>query len=170
MWRRHQKLLQLPTDRGIAMPKPLRQPTPSSAVARLFDVGAAARAIAATTPDEQPVTPAKVPTVAPTPAAEPANLKRELILSQTAENTFLDLVALYQRSTGTKLTASHVARAMLKGVGHCMESLEREAKYIGRLKLPSNARGKEAERERFEEHIAMAFVAGIRGAPAFSRD
>jgi hypothetical protein len=51
-----------------------------------------------------------------------------------------------------------------------MESLEREAKYIGRLKLPSNARGKEAERQRFEQQIAMAFIAGIRGAPAFSRD
>jgi hypothetical protein len=51
-----------------------------------------------------------------------------------------------------------------------MESLEREAKYIGRLKLPSNARGKEADRERFEEQVAMAFVAGMRGAPAFTRD
>jgi hypothetical protein len=59
---------------------------------------------------------------------------------------------------------------MLRGVAHCMESLEREAKHIGRQKLPSNARGKEVDRERFEEHIAMAFVAGIRGAPAFNRD
>jgi hypothetical protein len=139
-------------------------------VARLFDMGAAARAIATTNPTEPasaPVATASVPSVIP---AELANLKRELILSQSAESTFTELVSLYQRATGTKLTASHVARAMLKGVAHCMDSLEREAKYIGRLKLPSNARGKEAERERFEEQIAMAFIAGIRGAPAFSRD
>jgi hypothetical protein len=97
-------------------------------------------------------------------------VKREFVLTQSAEDTFCELVALYQRATGTKLTASHVARAMLRGVAHCMESLEREAKYIGRQKLPSNARAKEADRERFEEHIAMAFVAGIRGAPAFNRD
>jgi hypothetical protein len=91
-------------------------------------------------------------------------------LSQAAEDTFCELVALYQRATGTRLTGSHVARAMLKGVAHCMDSLEREARYIGRLKLPSNARGKEADRERFEDRIATAFIAGIRGAPAFGRE
>jgi hypothetical protein len=133
-------------------------------------MGAAARAIAAPGPTDSPTPPASTPKAASVPAAEPANLKRELILSQSAENTFSELVTLYQRETGTKLTASHVARAVLRGVAHCMESLEREAKYIGRLKLPSNARGREADRERFEEHIAMAFVAGMRAAPAFNRD
>ena len=152
------------------MPRTLRQPTPSSAVARLFDMGAAARAIAAPSPTDLPTRPTSTPKAVSVPAAEPANLKRELILSQSAENTFSELVTLYQRETGTKLTASHVARAMLRGVAHCMESLEREAKYIGRLKLPSNARGRETDRERFEEHIAMAFVAGMRAAPAFNRD
>jgi hypothetical protein len=106
----------------------------------------------------------------PAPSAEPVNLKREFVFSQSAEDTLCELVALYQRATGTKLTGSHVARAMLKGVAHCMESLEREAKYIGRLKLPSNARGKEVDREHFEQRIAMAFIAGIRGAPALSED
>jgi hypothetical protein len=152
------------------MAKPLRQPTPTSAVARLFDVGAAARAISAT---PSTVSSPPSPEISPkptTPPAEPANLKRELILSQSAENTFTELVSLYQRATGTKLTASHVARAVLTGVGHCMDSLEREAKYIGRLKLPSNARGREADRQRFEQQIAMAFIAGIRGAPALSRE
>src|SRR6516162_6214973 len=152
------------------MAKPLRQPTPSSAVARLFDMGAAARAIAAMNSPDPVSTPqvALVPT--PAPSAQSANLKREFIFTQSAEDTFSELVSLYQRATGTKLTGSHVARAMLKGVAHCMESLEREAKYIGRLKLPSNARGKEADREQFEERIAMAFIAGIRGAPALSED
>jgi hypothetical protein len=152
------------------MAKPLREPTPSSSVARLFDIGAAARAVSR--PETAAPNAPAVPT-APAPTFVPAttpNVKRELVLTQDTEETLCELVALYQHATGTKLTVSHVARAMLRGVAHCMESLEREAKYIGRQKLPSNARGKEVDRERFEEHIAMAFVAGIRGAPAFNRD
>src|SRR6516162_9498031 len=102
------------------MAKPLRQPTPSSAVARLFDMGAAARAIAAMNSPDPVSTPqvALVPT--PAPSAQSANLKREFIFTQSAEDTFSELVSLYQRATGTKLTGSHVARAMLKGVAHCI--------------------------------------------------
>jgi hypothetical protein len=59
---------------------------------------------------------------------------------------------------------------MLKGIAHCMDSLEREARRIGPLRLPGNARGREGERERFEERIAQVFIEGIRAAPAFDRD
>lgn len=58
----------------------------------------------------------------------------------------------------------------MKGVAHCMEYLEKEARRIGPLKLPSNARGRASERERFEARIADAFVAGIRSAPAMERE
>lgn len=58
----------------------------------------------------------------------------------------------------------------MKGVAHCKEYLEKEARRIGPLKLPSNARGREAERERFEARITDAFVSGIRSAPAMDRD
>jgi hypothetical protein len=152
------------------MAKRLREPTPSSSVARLFDIGAAARAISQPPATNQMTAPEEVALAVSRAVPAIPNVKREFVLTQSTDHTFSELVALYHRVTGTKLTASHVARAMLKGVAHCMESLEREAKYVGRLKLPSNARGKEAERERFEDHIAMAFVAGIRGAPAFNRE
>jgi hypothetical protein len=51
-----------------------------------------------------------------------------------------------------------------------MDTLEREARRIGPQKRPSNARGKELERERLENRIADAFVAGIRAAAAFESE
>lgn len=166
------------------MPKPLREPPPSSSVARLLDLDAAARAVAipATTvaPDDECVAAAQVvlhparETTAerPTPARRPEHphVKRELVLTPTADDTFTRLVEAYRRGTGTRLTASHVARAMLKGVAHCMDYLEKEARRIGPLKLPSNARGRELDRERFEARIADAFIAGIRSAPAMDEE
>lgn len=176
------------------MAKPLREPPPSSSVARLFDMGAAARAIAtpvaeppppvptmpapAANPEPAPDRPirsaASVPPPQPSPAPQPTGeqptLKRELVLTPSADQTFARLVELYRRTTGTRLTTSHVARAMLKAVAHCMDEIEREAARIGPLKLPGNARGRELERERFEARIADAFAAGMRASAAFHHD
>lgn len=158
------------------MPKPLREPPPSSSVARLLDKDAAARALAVTKPP--PVVPpgpaapmtAVIPLAPTAPTEEPANLKREFVFNRSTDETFSRLVDLYRRSTSTRLSSSHVVRAMLKGVARCMDSLEREARRIGPLRLPGNARGREGERDRFEERIAQAFIEGIRAAPAFDRD
>jgi hypothetical protein len=162
------------------MAKPLRTPPPSSSIARLFDLDAAARAVAApaaaTKPQETERASALEPAVqaraapAPSHASATPNIKREFVFTLASEATFSQLVETYRRSTGTKLTASHVARALIKGVAHCMEYLEKEARRIGPLKLPSNARGRESEREKFEARIADAFIAGIRSAPAMDRE
>jgi len=179
------------------MPKPLREPPPSSSVARLLDVDAASRATAppdrgepATSPPspsndppsashrEQPVAyeaGAAANIVSPRfplhrPTGEPANVKREFVLSPSTDETFTRLLELYRRSTGTRLSGSHVARAMLKGISQCMDSIQREAALIGRQKLPSNARGREGERERFEEAVAKSFIAGIRSAASYRRE
>jgi hypothetical protein len=96
-----------------------------------------------------------------------ANIKREFVLTPSTDATFTRVVELYRRTTGARMTSSHVARAILKGVAHCMDHIEREARRIGPLKLPSNARGRELERERFEAKIADAFVAGIRASSVF---
>lgn len=162
------------------MAKPLRTLPPSSSIARLFDLDAAARAVAAAvvtreTTDSQPaqqpepVLSARI-SASPAPAIATPHIKREFVFTPASEATFSQLVEIYRRSTGTKLTASHVARALMKGVAHCMEYLEKEAKRIGPLKLPSNARGKEFERDRFEARIADAFITGIRSAPAIDRE
>lgn len=168
------------------MPKTLREPPPSSSVAHLFDVAAAARAVA--TPVIAPA-PASSGGEAPTsvrtkfseapPVAQGAarlttgeqpTIKREFVLTPSADATFTRLVDLYRRSTGTRLTSSHVARAVFKGIEHCMDTLEREARRLGPQKLPANARGREIDRERFEARIADAFVAGVRAASAFESE
>lgn len=158
------------------MPKPLKDPVPTSSITRLFDMGAAARAVAA--PPVEEVIRQEQPSVVKTPVVrvprrafgEQPTLKRELVLTPSADRAFSQLVELYRTTTQSRLTASHVARAIMKAIGHSFEQLEREAKRLGPLKLPQNARGKEQERDRFEARIADAFVAGIRSAPLFDAD
>jgi hypothetical protein len=45
-----------------------------------------------------------------------------------------------------------------------MPELEREVGRMGKIKRPQNIRGKEHERESFEQKIAAAFVSGMRAA------
>jgi len=157
------------------MAKLLRQQPPSSSVAHLLDFSAAARAVSTPGEEREGQTPENEPSTQITKRVsrreavlgEQPNVKRELVLTASTDDAFSRLVDLYRKTTGTRLTASHVARAMLRSVAHSMDQVEREAKRLGRLKLPSNARGNEAERERFEAKIADAFLAGMRSAAAF---
>ncbi|NOS99451.1 MAG: hypothetical protein HOP29_02365 [Phycisphaerales bacterium] len=105
-----------------------------------------------------------------TPPDDIPLIKREVVLNAEADATLTRLVDLFRRSTGTRLSTSHALRALLKGVAHCMGSLEREAGRVGRLRLPSNARGREAERERFEHRLAGVVVNGMRASAAYERD
>lgn len=100
----------------------------------------------------------------------PMTIKREVVLTGPTDDTLTRLVDMYRRATGTRLSTSHVVRMMLRGVGHCMDSVEREAGRIGRRKLPANATGHEAERERFEHRLAQAFVNGMRAAASLDAD
>lgn len=166
------------------MPKPLRDAQPSSSVARLLDVDAASRALAAlpirsseTKPElaSSTVASADHPRAFASPShlgnqpRDSGGMKREFILSPSVDESFSRLIELYRRSTGTRLSGSHVLRAMLRGVSTCMESLQHEAARMGRLKLPSNASGWERQREEFEDRIAEAFINGIRSAAAYRR-
>jgi hypothetical protein len=101
--------------------------------------------------------------------SEALHIKREFILSLEAEETLTRLVDLYRRSTGARLSGSHLLRAILKGAAACMGPLEQEVHRMGRLKLPSNARGREAQRQAFEDRLAEAFVNAIRAAAAYPR-
>ena len=164
------------------MARPLRAPPPSSSVVGLLDMGAAARALAPPEPIppgpavmqvvESPRVPFAAAVAAPVhvpvcPTGEAADLKREFVLSQSTDEAFTELVDLLRKATGSRLTSSHVARALCRGLAQCMPFIEREARRIGRLKLPANARGREAERERFEERITQSLVDGIRASAAY---
>lgn len=147
------------------MAKPLHRTPPSSSIARLLDQDAAARAIAAPA-SERTVNPVAAPAVPRAEVcAQPRTVKRELTLTVATDETLTQLVDLYRRSTGTRLSTSHVARAMLRAIAYCMDSVEREARRIGRRKLPANAAGCETQRERFEHRLAQALINGIRAAP-----
>lgn len=151
------------------MAKALRHAPPSSSLSRLLDPQAAGRAIASLDHhDVRLATPTDTAREAlPDQARDELLVKRELTLTRSTDEVFTGLIHTYRRSTGTRITASHVFRAMLRGVAFCLPELEREASRIGRVKLPSNARGREAERDRFEDRIAEAFVNGVRSAAQY---
>lgn len=151
------------------MARPLRETPPSSAVARLLDVGAAARALAV-----PPVAASETPNGPPAASSSPPTekrgggasvlVKREFVLSPETDQALCGLVEMFRRTTGARLSGSHVLRALLVGVSHSHATLEMEARRVGALKLPSNARGQDAERVRFERRIAAVLVAGMRAA------
>ena len=55
-------------------------------------------------------------------------------------------------------------------VAHGMSAIEREGNRMGPLNLPSNAKGREAERERLENTLASSFIAAMRTLPAYVQD
>lgn len=153
------------------MAKTLRDPFPSSAVARLLDRGAAIRATQSN--NDQGGT-ASMPTAGePSNAVKPASvfeipaIKREFVLTPAADETFSRLLSLYRRATRTRLSGSHVFRVMMIAVDHCMSALECEALDLGPHRLPPNGKNHESHRQAFEERLAEAFVAGMRSAAAF---
>ena len=99
--------------------------------------------------------------------AEVPSVKREFILTKSTDEALEDVVQAFSRATGAKLTNSHFLRALMKGLAHAMPELEREASQIGELKRPGNARGKEAERDEYEETLAEAVVSALRSCPPF---
>ncbi len=138
------------------MAKPLTAAVPSSAVARLLEPGVARAALAEA--------PANAPKRAE-PTGETPDIKREFILTQTADDALAHLTALYSRATGTNVTNSHFLRAVLKALVHAMPEVEKQAWQVGKLRRPSNARGREAERDEYERRIAASLLAGMRACP-----
>src|SRR5262245_43261787 len=131
------------------MAKPLMHELPSSAVARLLEpgIGRAALAEAAAKP-EVPVR----------QAGEVPNIKREFILTQSADETLTHMTSLLSKATGTDVSNSHFLRALLKVLEEARPEIERQARAVGTLKRPSNARGKEQERELYEAALAKALA------------
>jgi hypothetical protein len=135
------------------MAKPLTSAVPSSAVARLLEPGVARAAL---------VEAKGGTTKVQEPTGETPDIKREFILTQTADDALGHLTSLYSKATGTHVTNSHFLRAVLTALSHAMPEVERQAWQIGKLRRPSNARGKEAERDEYERRLAASLLAGMR--------
>jgi hypothetical protein len=154
---------------GLGMPKPLLRPQPTSSVANILDESVARAALARVTParrveeTEQAAHTASV--VADEALTETPTIRRQFILTPSADLTLKHMVALYSKATGSELTNSHVLRALLKAIEHAMPQLEHEAEQMGKLKRPKNDRANEAHRDEFERKLASCIVAGMHDAP-----
>lgn len=141
------------------MAKNLRQLPPSSSVVRLLDPEAAARAVA----------PAPAPSsVAPADAASASTIqslrfvKRELALCAETDATFEQLIQALRRASGTRLSASHALRAVLRALAPHLRSIELETLRTGPRRMPGNGAGTAMQRHAFETQLAECIAAGVR--------
>jgi hypothetical protein len=154
---------------GLGMPKPLLRPQPTSSVANILDESVARAALARVTParrvEETEQAAHTTSVVADEALTETPTIRRQFILTPSADLTLKHMVALYSKATGSELTNSHVLRALLKAIDHAMPQLEHEAEQMDKLKRPKNDRANEAHRDEFERKLASFIVAGMHGAP-----
>lgn len=97
--------------------------------------------------------------------AEVPNIKREFMLTPSADDVLSDTVRLLSRASGTSLSNSHFVRILLKAIAHAKPQLEDVSLQIGKLKRPSNAKESQPEREEYEQKLAAAVVTAIQAAP-----
>lgn len=158
------------------MAKMLSTNPPTSSLARLLDSSAAGGAVEPIAPppasggqfgpplEHRAAAAAPEPATSRAPARSPSrdlpSIKRELVLSPLAEATFAELVDVLRRTTGTKLTASHAFRSLMRALRPAVTTLAGRSDCV-RLRLPSNAPGYEKERETFEEALCRLLVSAI---------
>ena len=151
------------------MPKPLLRPQPTSSVANILDESVARAALARVTSarrvEETEQAAHTTSVVADEALTETPTIRRQFILTPSADLTLKHMVALYSKATGSELTNSHVLRALLKAIEHAMPQLEHEAEQMDKLKRPKNDRANEAHRDEFERKLASCIVAGMHDAP-----
>jgi hypothetical protein len=88
-------------------------------------------------------------------------IKREFMLTPSADDTLFNAVRTLSRATGTNVSNSHFLRVLLKVVADAMQQIEKEATQLGKLKRPGNAPANQPEREEYEQRIAVAVAAAI---------
>ncbi len=148
------------------MPRNLKnEDTHSSPISRLLDSSAASRAT-------QPVIanhsyPEPSTTLPPlhrnhAAAVRSTLVKRECVLTTQTDETLTRLTELVRRTTGARINASQTVRALLNTLGPAWPRLEEELRMLGPLRLPSNARGNEVEREALEQALSRAVLQAMR--------
>lgn len=148
------------------MAQVLKTSVPTSAVARLLDPGVAERALRQKELPVEPTTHSVQASLRSDSKRRIPIIKREFVLTPDAESTIVRLVAMYRQSTGARLTASHLLRAVLIAADERFDDLEREARRLESLSLPANGREYDRQRWAFENRIARAFAAGMEQAVA----
>ncbi|HVS39490.1 MAG TPA: hypothetical protein VMS17_28285 [Gemmataceae bacterium] len=99
------------------------------------------------------------------PRAKPTSMtpivKREFMLTPSADDTLFEAVRVLSRATRTNLSNSHFLRVLLKVVADAMPQIEQAASDLGELKRPGNAPENQAEREEYERQMASAVAVAI---------
>lgn len=155
------------------MPKPLTKPQPSSSIANFLDVEAAKAALAPVheleeTKFKEKSQNALVDRLADAKQdingfpVETPHIRRQFILTNSADFTLKQLIGIYERATGSGLTNSHMLRAILKALENAMPQIEESAEQLGRLKRPKNDPANEAQREEFERKIATSILMAMQ--------
>src|SRR5262245_36826594 len=157
------------------MAKALSTIPPSSSVAKLLEPGVGAAALKPARPpaglrgdgdaglrEDGDAGPRGPTHAVPEPSGGAADIKRELTLTRSSNQALDELVALYQRTTGSRVHASHVMRALLRAVSLYLPEIERAATALGPLRRARHGPGREAERDAFEDRLAESLLAGLR--------
>ena len=105
--------------------------------------------------------PTKLPTNEPT--GELANVKREIVLTPSTAKAFDELESILSTAINSSLTRSHVARAVFSAIKDSLGNIATEAMKLPTMKRPSNAKGFEADRDKFEAELARVIKSGISG-------
>lgn len=141
------------------MPKPLATPPTSSAVARLLDASAVSGAVEPRhAPDRDPK-PGKDEVTQPRRRAHP--VKREVVLTEHTAEVLDVLVERLRAATRTRLSASHMLRAMITAVEPALSAVEVEVASSGPWRLPANGEQHDANRAEFERRMADAILAAL---------
>ncbi|MFA6043740.1 MAG: hypothetical protein WC718_02040 [Phycisphaerales bacterium] len=153
------------------MAKVLTEERPVSSLARLLNPVAAGAAVRPVVPDmlsrERMAKPEPQPTTVP--AATPVLVKRECVLTRPTDEALTRLTHLIRRTTGARVNASQSVRCLLNALTTVWPRLEEELCTLGPLRLPSNARGYEQDRESLEQTLARALVRAMRSGASEGR-
>lgn len=151
------------------MPKLLSKDAPSHTLTRLLDPAAAEGAMRPAAPPSIPGGPSQ-PTARPFAVAAPPEwttpglVKRECVLTRQTDEALSRLTETVRRTTGARINASQSIRALLNALAPVWPRLEDELRALGPLRLPSNARGREHEREALERSLTSAMLRAMRSS------
>lgn len=157
------------------MAKALREPQPSSTVARLLDPESVRRAtlpLADSSEREAEIPMCAAGAEPPAPAkSQPAlhglpparrPIKREILLTAETDAALDDLIARFRSASGARLTASHVVRALVTAAAAAAAQIENEVRQAGSWAMPSNAPTAAVLRRQFEGRVASVIARGMR--------
>jgi hypothetical protein len=138
------------------MPKPLKYPPPLSAVRRFLNQDGISRALTKVESGEEA---SAEPTELDSQSLRP--VKREFVLTPETAQILDNLVDSLRRMTSTRVSGSHVLRALLlaaePGVASIGSELEREQPW----RLPANGARFAPERAAFERRLGAALIKAL---------